>query len=91
MAYGEAVLALGAILNWSGITTNGFFGFEPAVFNVVWVGLSNITMALALSLQMKALRIPYWKTLIIWLFVLNGSGLAIFLFLKHFMELRVPC
>jgi hypothetical protein len=80
MAYGEAVLVSGATVNallrLTGIT-------NPTAFNVVCVALSNVIMAATLSLQLQAIGVPVWKTLLAWMVILNGSGAMFFyLFLK---------
>jgi hypothetical protein len=84
MAYGEAVLAIGAFLNL--LFSLGFRNLDCGMFNIVWIGLSNVIMASALSVQLGALRVPYWKTLLIWMLTLNGSGYLFFLMFKQIIE-----
>lgn len=70
MAYGIGVLAVGAGFN---------FLLRPGpLFNAAWVLLSNAIMALALVRQLGTVGVRAWKTLAVWLIVLDGSGLAFF-------------
>jgi hypothetical protein len=85
MAYGEAILAVGAAVNMLSWAT----GLKPAdsvAFNIAWVALSNLVMASTLSFQLLAVNIPVWKTLSIWMLALNGSGFLFFLLLKYILE-----
>jgi hypothetical protein len=86
MAYGEAVLAVGALLNLSGLPAAGLASMDPSAFNCAWVALSNVVMALALSIQLAALKVPPWKTLLTWTLVLNGSGIGLFLMLSSILR-----
>src|SRR5262249_17211092 len=70
MAYGEAVLAVGAVVNML-LWAAGCQSLDPSIFNIAWVALSNVVMAAALSVQLRAVKIPVWKTLAIWMCTLN--------------------
>lgn len=76
MAYGEAVLVTGALLNLTasalGITAG------TSVFNIVWVGFSNLIMGAALTRQLGAIGVPAIITLLCWILALNGSGAVFF-------------
>ncbi|HZU52910.1 MAG TPA: hypothetical protein VFF77_03380 [Holophagaceae bacterium] len=74
MAYGEAVLFIGACLNLFVRVTH------PALLNASVVAGSNVVMAFALASQLRVLGVPAWKTLACWMLALNGSG-ALFFFL----------
>ncbi|HLF94252.1 MAG TPA: hypothetical protein VJB14_12385 [Planctomycetota bacterium] len=70
MAYGIGVLAVGAGIN--------FILGPGALFNAVWVGLSNVVMAAALARQLSTVGVRGWRTLAAWAIVLDGAGLAFF-------------
>lgn len=86
MAYGEMVLAMGALLNILGVSESRFLFPDPASFNIAWVSLSNVTMATALSVQLAGVRVAPWKTLLTWILALNGSGFLFFIILKTVLE-----
>lgn len=70
MAYGIGVLAVGAGVNLL---------LRPGpLFNAAWVGLSNAVMAAALVRQMATVGVRWWKTLAVWVVVLDGVGLVLF-------------
>lgn len=71
MVIGEGVLAVGAVLNFSGLA-------GTVAFNVLWVALSNITMLVILARQLLKIRIPVPVTVTLWMLFLNGSGVLIF-------------
>jgi len=86
MAYGEAVLVAGAAIN-VGLRLKG--SFKQAVlarWNFALVGLSNIVMATALSRQLRVLGVPAWKTLLLWMVALNGSGALLFGLLRRLLQ-----
>jgi hypothetical protein len=76
MAYGEAVLVTGACVN--GVIAFADGQGVALFFNIVCVALSNVVMATALALQLQAVRVPVWKTLLAWTVFLNGSGAVFF-------------
>ena len=78
MAYGEGVLAAGAALNALLADPRRAPRFNRAHFNLAWVGLSNITMATALALQLRTIGVPPRRTLATWMLLLNGSGAVFF-------------
>ena len=78
MAYGEAVLVVGATLNLLMRVTNLMAVVPPGPFNLAWVALSNVVMATVLTLQLHAIQVRPWKTLITWMIGLNGSGALFF-------------
>jgi hypothetical protein len=78
MAYGEAVLVVGAALNLLLRVTNLMAAVPPGPFNLTWVALSNVVMATVLTLQLHAIQVPRWKTLLTWMVALNGSGALFF-------------
>lgn len=78
MAYGEVVLVLGAVLNLLLRMTNLLTLIPPGPFNMAWVALSNFVMATVLTHQLNAIQVPPWKTLLIWMIGLNGSGAVFF-------------
>ncbi|MBS1767152.1 MAG: hypothetical protein JST05_07105 [Acidobacteria bacterium] len=79
MAYGEAVLCIGALLNL-------FVHAEhPGLLNAGAIALSNALMAFALASQLRALGVPLWKTLACWMLALNGSGALFFFLFRHLL------
>ncbi len=77
MAYGEGVLTLTALVNLI-LAFNLPVSFDVGVFNFSMVVVSNIVMVLVLSLQMQAIGVVWWKTLLVWMLALNGSGAIFF-------------
>lgn len=73
MAYGEAVLAFGALLNLLGILRP-----VAAAGNLAVVSISNAVMAAILTLQMRRRGIPARRTLPLWVIALNGTGAILF-------------
>jgi len=86
MAYGEAVLALGAVINVLLSSSQVFRVVDGVTFNAAWVLLTNIIMLMALAIQLAAVKIPYWKTALLWMVALNGSGYLFFIVFKQFLE-----
>lgn len=85
MSYGEGVLVTGALLNLllaAGIGQTA----GPGVFNIGWVGLSNVVMAVTLTRQLAAIGVSPWKTLLCWVFALNGSGTVFFYLFRSLLE-----
>jgi hypothetical protein len=74
MAYGVGILAVGAGINL-------LLGPGPR-FILLWVGLSNGVMALALTRQLSTVGVRAWKTLGAWLLALDLPGLVLFLLLR---------
>jgi hypothetical protein len=70
MTYGIAVLAVGAGI--SRLLSPG------SLFHLAWVALSNAIMALALVRQLEVLDVRPWRTLLPWVVVLDGAGIALF-------------
>jgi len=73
MACGEAVLAVGALLNFAGLT-------NTVIFNSIWVAISNVTMLGILTSQFSKIGIRAPITIALWMVVLNGIGLLVFAF-----------
>ena len=82
MAYGEAVLVTGAGVN---LLLRIMPLANPFLFNVSCIAASNIVMAWALARQMEALGVAPRKTLGLWMVVLNGSGLVLFLLFRQLL------
>ena len=83
MAYGEAVLVLGAALNLLLRVTSLMALVPPGPFNLAWVAFSNVVMATVLTLQLHVIHVPRWKTLLTWMVALNGSGAVFFWWLAR--------
>ena len=80
MVWGEMALAVGAAANFSQVRFGALESgvVHPAAPSIAAVAASNILMAAVLSLQLRRLGEPVWKTLLIWLLALDGSGAAFF-------------
>ena len=83
MAYGEAVLMAGALINlWLGFASAlpGNAGGDPTApaINIACIALSNLVMAASLARQLQVLGVPVGKTLLAWIVILNGSGALFF-------------
>ncbi|HEX5323448.1 MAG TPA: hypothetical protein VFW40_06660 [Capsulimonadaceae bacterium] len=85
MAVGEAFLVAGALGN---LLLAYVPVVSPITFNCSCVGLANATMAVAMTRQMAVLRVPAWKTLLLWLVVLDGAGALFFYLLRFLLEAR---
>ena len=83
MAYGEAVLSVGAAYNLAAKLKPALRPASPAKWNAALVGLSNVVMATAFVCQLRALAVPAWKPLFAWIAFLNGSGLFFFWLLRR--------
>ena len=90
MAYGEAVLVAGAALNLTLSVANLDTVVPPGPFNLAWVGLSNIVMATVLALQLRAVGVPIWKTLLTWMLILTGSGAIFFWLFQRLLQGNNP-
>lgn len=78
ICFGEAVLAMGALLN--------YFGFASGVGpNAVVVLVSNVVMAVVLAVGLARRGCPAWKTLALWLFALDGVGASAFWALRFLL------
>jgi hypothetical protein len=84
MAYGEAVLIGGAIINLVQYFIN--ISIDPFIFNFACVGLANLVMAATLTLQFRAVDVPGWKTLLVWMAILNGSGVVFFTLFRRLLQ-----
>lgn len=78
MIYGEGVLELGVLTNFL------MFQFGPPAaatsitVNVIIVAAANIVMLIALTAQLKVIRVPRLPVTLLWLLILNGGGIAVF-------------
>jgi len=74
MAWGEAVLFLGGLANFSlaSLPTG------PTLFNAMVVGISNVVMVSVLANRLQRLRVPIPTTLALWFLVLDGGGALAF-------------
>jgi hypothetical protein len=70
MACGIAVLLAASVVNALGVLPER----AGSGFNAGAVGVANAAMCVAFTLQMRALRVPAWKSLALWMGVLNGGG-----------------
>ena len=84
MAYGEGVLASGALVNYANAVYHFLTLNNSVIFNIAIVAISNLVMCIAVAIQMNKLGAGFWKTVACWMLVLNGSGA---LFLIAFAEL----
>ena len=84
MAYGEGVLVVGALLNLLAYALGITAGM--AVFNICWVGLSNVVMVATLTPQLAAIGVPAGTTLLCWILALNGSGAVFFAFFYRLLH-----
>ncbi len=86
MAYGEVVLLSGATIN-TVLWLN--HSIKPGLFiplNSLCVGSSNLTMVAMLSVQLRGIGVPVWRTCLLWLLVLNGSGALLFFLLRSILH-----
>jgi hypothetical protein len=74
MAVGEAVLAVGATINF--LVPRG--ELAPVPFNAVVVGISNVAMAAAMVVQLRRRGASPGLVLAAWLLVLDGGGAIAF-------------
>lgn len=82
MAYGELILLVGAVSN---LLMASSIAQPTALWNFGIVGLSNIVMVTMLALQLGAVGVPWWKSVLSWLLVLNGSGALFFYIFKSLL------
>lgn len=78
MVWGEIVLMLGSLAN---------LALRRPEAAVGAVAASNVVMAAVLAIQLRALGVPVWKTLVLWVLVLDGAG-ALFFMLFYNLLLR---
>jgi hypothetical protein len=83
MVYGEAVLILGAVLNFAAYrlwhAENALrLGALAIPLNFSFVGLANVLMACVLAVQFEGLGVSAWRTLACWMVCLNGVGALLF-------------
>ncbi len=81
MACGEAVLAVGAVANFS--FPRG--AVPPVPFNLAVVGLSNIVMAAVMVRRLGREGVPASQVLGCWLLVLDGGGAVAFWLFYHLL------
>jgi hypothetical protein len=82
MAYGEAVLAIGALGNLI-LWAFGLALYLAIPWNVLALLVGNITMGAVLASQLRVLGVPLRSTLLVWLIGLNGSGAFFFWFFSR--------
>lgn len=85
MAYGEGVLTIAALVNLF-LYFNLPVSLDLASLNFIMVVISNIVMATVLTLQMQAIQVAWWKSLLTWMLALNGSGAVFFYLLKQILK-----
>lgn len=85
MAYGEGVLSLAALVNLI-IAFNLPVSFDIGILNFLMVVVSNIVMALVLTLQMQAISVAWYKSLLSWMLALNGSGAIFFWIFQKILQ-----
>ena len=76
MALGELILVAGAIGN-ALLAASGTFALAP-MFNIACVATANLAMGLFLTISLRAVGVPSWRTATAWVFVLDGVGAALF-------------
>lgn len=84
MTCGEVVLASGALVNlvlWRAALLE-----NAAPINAVIVAISNVTMLIVLAAQMRRGGVAVWKTLVLWMLGLNGSGTLFFWLLYRLLH-----
>lgn len=85
MAYGEGVLTIAALVNLF-LYFNLPVSLDLAMLNFTMVVVSNIVMATVLTLQMQAIQVAWWKSLLTWMLALNGSGVVFFYLLRQILK-----
>lgn len=86
MAWGEALLFVGAIVNAALWLALGADSALALPFNLALFVVANITMGAVVDAQMRALGVPSWKTVVAWLVLLDGVGAAFFFVLSGWLE-----
>ena len=86
MAYGEAILLAGAVVN---LLLRAIPLVPPGIFNVAVVGFANAAMCLVLGRRMAAHGLATWKTALLWAFVLNASGAVFFRLFCPLLEAKL--
>jgi hypothetical protein len=79
ICYGEAVLVIGAIANFADLS-NG------TAANLLIVFCSNVLMAAVLATRLVGRTFAVWKTLSLWVFVLDGVGCLAFWTLSFLLQ-----
>jgi hypothetical protein len=82
MNYGIAVLLAGSPVNLALATSNQRSVSKP--FNLGLIFLSNSCMLWLFVRQLKALDVPVWQAVLLWMLLLNGCGAVLFSKLKLF-------
>jgi hypothetical protein len=77
MVHGIGVLAVGAGIN--------LLLHPGLLFIALWIALSNAVMAATLIRLLSAVGVRWWRTLAVWIAVLDGGGLALFWLLGGFL------
>jgi hypothetical protein len=80
MAYGEAVLVSGAVLD-----VMAYRSFDPVALNIGIVLASNVVMATVFCRRLRKLEVSLKVSLSLWLFGLNGSWPIFFLLIARLM------
>jgi hypothetical protein len=83
MAYGEAVLAAGTVVNFA---SHALAAFPAASFNWAWIALSNVVMAWVLMTRFRSAGVPWWKTLAAWIVGLDGAGAVLFWIFRGLLQ-----
>jgi hypothetical protein len=84
MAWGEAVLALGVLINLA-LWSRGAV-MHAAWMNLALVGVSNVVMALVLVNRLRSRSASPARVWTAWMLALNGSGAAFFLLFHHWLH-----
>ena len=80
MAWGEAVLACGALLNLAHL------GGDAVTRNVIAVAISNVVMATHLTHALRRRGVRIATTLALWVVALDGSGALLFALFARLLE-----
>lgn len=77
MAHGEFILLCGAVINaacWVAGWPDQTAIASATMLNLGIVGVSNVAMAASLAGQLSVVGVAPWKTVALWVLVLNGCG-----------------
>jgi len=80
MVYGEMVLITGAC--FQSVAGVAWISAAGVLVTAGWILLSNLVMAAALAAQLSAVGISFKRSLLLWIFGLNGLGAAFFYLLR---------